>query len=100
MYSRCRTCIYSRYIYEESLRLAQKALSIDSHSPDAHRCAGNAYMSKADYESAFEHYKKLLRMMRITVIDTSTISPEAVIVIASGLVFYKKRGVTARRSTR
>ncbi|MDE6732353.1 MAG: tetratricopeptide repeat protein [Oscillospiraceae bacterium] len=47
-------------IYEESLRLAQKALSIDSHSPDAHQCAGNAYMSKADYKSAIGHYKKAL----------------------------------------
>ena len=47
-------------IYEESLRLAQKALSIASHRPDAHQGAGNAYMSKADYKSAIGHYKKAL----------------------------------------
>ena len=46
--------------YEKSLELAKKALEEDNWSADAHQCAGNAYMSKADYESAIEHYKKAL----------------------------------------
>ena len=37
--------------YEESLRLAKQALDIDRKNPDAHQCAGNAYMSREDYES-------------------------------------------------
>lgn len=44
--------------YEESLRLAQQALDIDRKNPDAHQCAGNAYMSREDYESAIKAYKK------------------------------------------
>lgn len=44
--------------YDESLSLAKQALSQDSKNADAHQCAGNAYMSKADYTSAIEHYKK------------------------------------------
>lgn len=43
--------------YDEALKLADKALEPDSNNPDAHQCAGNAYMSKADYKSAIEHYK-------------------------------------------
>ena len=46
--------------YDESLKLAKQALTEDEKSADAHQCAGNAYMSKADYESAIEHYKKAL----------------------------------------
>lgn len=46
--------------YDESLRLAKQALSEDTSNSDAHQCAGNAYMSKADYESAIEHYKKAI----------------------------------------
>lgn len=38
--------------YDESLKLAKQALAKDKKSADAHQCAGNAYMSKADYESA------------------------------------------------
>lgn len=34
--------------YEESLRLAKQAILQKSISADAHQCAGNAYMSKAD----------------------------------------------------
>lgn len=34
--------------YEESLRLAKQALDIDRKNPDAHQCAGNAYMSRED----------------------------------------------------
>ena len=30
--------------------LAKEALNIDNKNVDAHQCAGNAYMSKADYE--------------------------------------------------
>lgn len=37
--------------YEESLRLAKQALDIDRKNADAHQCAGNAYMSREDYES-------------------------------------------------
>ena len=37
--------------YEESLRLAKQALDIDRKNSDAHQCAGNAYMSREDYES-------------------------------------------------
>lgn len=37
--------------YEEPLRLAKQALDIDRKNPDAHQCAGNAYMSREDYES-------------------------------------------------
>ena len=44
--------------YEESLRLAKQALDIDRKNPDAHQCAGNAYMSREDYESAIKAYKK------------------------------------------
>ena len=44
--------------YEESLRLARQALDIDRKNPDAHQCAGNAFMSREDYESAIKHYKK------------------------------------------
>lgn len=43
--------------YDESLKLARLALEQDSKNSDAHQCAGNAYMSKADYESAIKHYK-------------------------------------------
>lgn len=46
--------------YEESLRLAKQALAENEKSADANQCAGNAYMSKADYESAISHYKKAL----------------------------------------
>lgn len=46
--------------YDESLKLAKQALAEDEKSADAHQCAGNAYMSKANYESAIEHYKKAL----------------------------------------
>lgn len=45
-------------MYDESLRLAKQALEQDANSADAHQCAGNAYMSKADYETAIDHYKK------------------------------------------
>lgn len=31
--------------YDEALKLANKALELDSNNPDAHQCAGNAYMS-------------------------------------------------------
>lgn len=34
--------------YEESLKLAKQVLAEDEKSADAHQCAGNAYMSKAD----------------------------------------------------
>lgn len=44
--------------YEESLQLAKQALDIDRKNPDAHQCAGNAYMSREDYESAIKAYKK------------------------------------------
>ena len=44
--------------YEESLRLAKQALDIDRKNADAHQCAGNAYMSREDYESAIKVYKK------------------------------------------
>lgn len=37
--------------YEESLRLAKQALDIDRKNADAHQCAGDAYMSREDYES-------------------------------------------------
>lgn len=46
--------------YDESLKLAKQTLAKDKKSADAHQCAGNAYMFKADYESAIEHYKKAL----------------------------------------
>lgn len=46
--------------YNASLILAKQALEIAPYNSDAHQCAGNAYMSKADYESAIEHYKKAL----------------------------------------
>jgi len=46
--------------YEESLRLAKQALAENEKSADAHQCAGNAYMSKADYESAIDHYKRAI----------------------------------------
>lgn len=44
--------------YDESLWLAKQALDIDRKNPDAHQCAGNAYMSREDYESAIKSYKK------------------------------------------
>ena len=44
--------------YKESLRLAKQALDIDRKNPDAHQCAGHAYMSREDYESAIKAYKK------------------------------------------
>ena len=44
--------------YEESLRLAKQALDMDRKNSDAHQCAGNAYMSREDYESAIKAYKK------------------------------------------
>lgn len=34
--------------FDESLYLAKKALTEDERNADAHQCAGNAYMSKAD----------------------------------------------------
>ena len=37
--------------YDESLWLAKQALDIDRKNPDAHQCAGNAYMSRENYES-------------------------------------------------
>ena len=46
--------------YKESLNLAKNVLALDDTNSDAHQCAGNAYMSKADYESAIEHYKKAI----------------------------------------
>ena len=46
--------------YKESLNLAKSVLSLDETNPDAHQCAENVYMSKADYESAIEHYKKAI----------------------------------------
>lgn len=44
--------------FDEALRLAKHALSEDANNPDAHQCAANAYMSKADYETAIKHYAK------------------------------------------
>ena len=38
--------------YDNSLELAKQALKEDDKSADAHQCAGNAYMSFGDYESA------------------------------------------------
>lgn len=46
--------------YDESLKLANQALEQDPTNPDAHQCAGNAYMSFGDYESAINHYKKAI----------------------------------------
>lgn len=46
--------------YEVSLTLAKEVLLKERKNPDAHQCAGNAYMSKADYESAIDHYKKAI----------------------------------------
>lgn len=46
--------------YDASLLLAKQALKLDSKDSDAHQCAGNAFMSKADYESAINHYKKAI----------------------------------------
>ncbi|MCD7742141.1 MAG: tetratricopeptide repeat protein [Ruminococcus sp.] len=43
--------------YEESLKLAKKALEMDSKNPDAHQCAGNAYMSFGECENEIKHYK-------------------------------------------
>lgn len=43
--------------YNESLKLADEALKVDENNSDAHQCAGNAYMSKQDYDNAIEHYK-------------------------------------------
>lgn len=43
--------------YNESLKLADEALKVDKNNSDAHQCAGNAYMSKQDYDNAIEHYK-------------------------------------------
>lgn len=43
--------------YKESLNLAQKALSYDDTYADAFQCAGNAYMSKQDYDNAIKHYQ-------------------------------------------
>lgn len=44
--------------FEEALKLAQKALEMDPKNADAHLCAANAYMSKADFGTAIHHYKK------------------------------------------
>ena len=52
--------------YQESLRLAKQALDIDRKNSDAHQCAGNAYMSREDYESAIKAYKKLQNTTRTT----------------------------------
>ena len=46
--------------YDESLKLAKCAIALASNNADANQCAGNAYMSKAHYKSAIEHYKKAL----------------------------------------
>lgn len=46
--------------YEVSLTLAKEVLLKEPKNPDALQCAGNAYMSKADYESAIEYYKKAI----------------------------------------
>lgn len=44
--------------YDESLKLAKQAIELDSKSADAYQCAGNAYMSKQDYDTAILQYKK------------------------------------------
>lgn len=41
--------------YSESLKLATQAMNLEPNNADAHQCVANAYMSKADYESAIEH---------------------------------------------
>lgn len=46
--------------YEDALVFAKQAIAEDEHDSNAHQCAGNAYMSFADYESAINHYKKAL----------------------------------------
>ncbi len=46
--------------YSESLKLATQAINLEPSNADAHQCVGNAYMSKADYESAINHYKRAL----------------------------------------
>lgn len=43
--------------YNESLKLADEALEVDKNNSDAHQCAGNAYMSKQDYDNAIKHYQ-------------------------------------------
>ena len=39
--------------YEESLKLTNQAIKLDSQNADAHQCAANAYMSFGDYEMTF-----------------------------------------------
>ena len=46
--------------YEDALVFAKQAIAEDEHDSNAHQCAGNAYMSFADYEAAINHYKKAL----------------------------------------
>ena len=59
--------------FNESLKLADEALKVDENNSDAHQCAGNAYMSKQDYDNAIEHYKLQLKMMLIMVIGILTL---------------------------
>lgn len=44
--------------YKEALSLAKNAIELDNKNADAFQCAGNAYMSTADYSAAIDAYKK------------------------------------------
>lgn len=44
--------------YKEALSLAKSAIAADDKNADAYQCAGNAYMSAANYASAIDAYKK------------------------------------------
>jgi len=44
-----------------ALKLAKKALKLDSKSPDAHQCAADANMSLESYNDAITHYKDAVK---------------------------------------
>ena len=46
--------------YDQALRIAKQALSLDSKNADAFQCIGNVYMSKEDYSSAINSYNKAI----------------------------------------
>ena len=46
---------------ETALRLANQAIELDSKSPDAYKCAGNALMSLGRYDEAIKNYRMAVK---------------------------------------
>lgn len=49
-----------RHMFDKSINWAQKAIAIDAQSNVAYGLIGDAELERGEYDSAFEHYQKML----------------------------------------